>query len=71
MYQLPKETLRKALNLLLVLAITLSLLGFVVDVKNTQDLRKQNLSLQPKRSVGKQSQTWRRLRRYARNDIIS
>ncbi|WP_166507414.1 hypothetical protein [Nostoc sp. 106C] len=43
-----------------------------------QDLRKQNLSLRPERSVGKQSQNFRRLRRYclgttssnARNDGI-
>jgi hypothetical protein len=35
-----------------------------------QDLRKQKLSLQPKRSVGKQSQNFGRLRRFARNDVI-
>ncbi|MEA5503649.1 hypothetical protein VB735_11120 [Halotia wernerae UHCC 0503] len=35
-----------------------------------QDLRKQNLSLRPERSVGKQSQNFRRLRRFARNDVI-
>ncbi|EKF00011.1 RNA methyltransferase [Tolypothrix sp. PCC 7601] len=36
-----------------------------------QDLRKQNLSLRLERSVGKQSQNLRRLRRCARNDVIT
>ncbi|EKF06071.1 hypothetical protein FDUTEX481_00006 [Tolypothrix sp. PCC 7601] len=35
-----------------------------------QDLPKQNLSLRPERSVGKQSHSFRGLRRYARNDVI-
>lgn len=49
-----------------------------MPIPEEQDLRKQNLSLRPERSVGKQSQIFRRLRRFscqrrcanARNDVI-
>ncbi len=34
-----------------------------------QDLRKQNLSLRPERSVGKESQSFRRLRRSLRDAL--